>query len=1251
MIHHKDISVQVYVEVFGVLLISFSVLTGTLSIDFSRSRAAADYTLNFESPLPINLPELVTRNCASANIAGRTSASPKIGSYAFQFRGTDDCNASDSRISYKIADVNISIGEFTVLDYRIAPQSTTGINVGIDLKIQDKDGNISYLRDQGIYSEDAVLMHPAFQQQHSNFNNCCPLAGAPATIRTKLGKLRGKTVKQIIVAYDDNSNSQIGNFDTRIDNIRIYPKLEVRIFPFGGTIASKYRSWIRQAPAGGLNVGTTQQLANTLGTVVDGPLVTTLFLKDFSGNNIPGTNIWWNIDFESGPDGWIKEYDLNTSGWTNSTLVSTALSKSTATVPNSTKGDMNGDGKVTVTDGVAVLRCAAGLSITTGICIPTVDPDTLQKADMDCDGSVSVTDGVNVLRKAAELSVTGGCRYRHIIDFDGDKKTDLVGLSSSGSSIVWNINQNAPVSFGNVGDIPAPSDYNGDGKTDIAVFRRSDNNFYVKDQTTVHIGKPSTISGTEDVPVPGDYDGDGKGDFVLWHPSSDDKASSFYGQYGNSSFVSPIGTRYDVPVPGDYNGDGKTDFAIWEYATGNWKVKYSQVSGGTSIQDFGIFGTPDVDTPVQGDYDADGITDVAIWIPSTLSKDGKWKILGKDHLNGTFPNYTVPKAQAVPGDYNGDGRNDPAVWAGGTDDRYHVYTGGTTQYTPGDDSRTPFSMASFSQHASYPAPVITSFTANPSNINLGQSSTLTWTSSNTSKWVDGSVGGTATNFSTGDQTNGSANTQVFSNVAFTYTYTFAITCYGAGNDSNVSVSKTVAVTVNVPPPGDGGDGTITPGSGTHGGTPRYIGVGTPYTPPTIHIHIDGLPSVIDNVEYRIRIWSEGNAPRNFPSSRYGDLVGQYNNNAPYIAQAIGPGKASYSFNVAPGNYDVTISYRNNTDGYNYLIGYDNYWINYLQTSSMRFTGIRDECTGCFDHPASAYTNPTINWVGQFSVHASPWSDVSVYLMSVGGEITDHTAVVVGSGSILSVQKVKLRRLKGGLDFIKGLLANVLVKEAKAIYQNIAKWPGCATTPFYLSPSIRNYISYSADTSMLPSLVEKARQAWVNAGSNLSIGPIYNQMDDHQPDAFDNRNTISLISESQPFISVGSNNEDRLTTFKENTNSLAIANFREINNVIVEVDILLNKNQTPFLYWDPLLSNWFQNIMTHQFGIAFGLSHSNTINSDSIMYTSNGLANWIFDDHALVIDTPDPSELDWKDDVFTPTTDDKILLRNKYSTCN
>ncbi len=83
-----------------------------------------------------------------------------------------------------------------------------------------------------------------------------------------------------------------------------------------------------------------------------------------------------------------------------STLLVTAFAAVTFATPAAAQicGDADGSGSVTVTDGVRVLRSAAGL----GDCDLTL-------CDADGSGVVTVSDGVNVLRAAAGLGAPTGC--------------------------------------------------------------------------------------------------------------------------------------------------------------------------------------------------------------------------------------------------------------------------------------------------------------------------------------------------------------------------------------------------------------------------------------------------------------------------------------------------------------------------------------------------------------------------------------------------------------------------------------------------------------------------------------------------------------------------------------------------------------------------------------------------------------------------------------------------------------------------
>lgn len=242
-------------------------------------------------------------------------------------------------------------------------------------------------------------------------------------------------------------------------------------------------------------------------------------------------------------------------------------------------------------------------------------------------------------------------------DFDGDGKTDLsVFRPTEGNWYIKGSTAGFSVTNWGLGsDKLVPGDYDGDGKTDTAVFRPVDApgtpDFFILNSNGFTVSAPEW-GVTGDVPVISDYDSDGRTDVAVYRPSS---GTWYVLKSAGGITVQPYGLAGDIPVAGNFAGDAASDLTVFRPTNRTW---YTRLLGGASqIITFGS----ETDMLVPADYDGDGMDDLAVFRPS----NGTWFILNSSVGTVSITQWGLGTDIPVPGEYDGDGKYDIAVYRNG----------------------------------------------------------------------------------------------------------------------------------------------------------------------------------------------------------------------------------------------------------------------------------------------------------------------------------------------------------------------------------------------------------------------------------------------------------------------------------------------------------------------------------------------------------------------------------------------------------
>jgi hypothetical protein len=317
--------------------------------------------------------------------------------------------------------------------------------------------------------------------------------------------------------------------------------------------------------------------------------------------------------------------------------------------------------------------------------LPTIDVDPAAGRQTRSNFRITSTSMSSMLSTTVQpsLVVTVVCASGHrVADFDGDGKTDITVYRPA--TAVWYSSRSTGgstiLNWGSSGDVPASGDFDCDGKTDFAVFRPNPGNWYIQKSTG-----GSTIlnwGANGDVPMPADYDGDGKDDIAVYRPST---GVWYVSRSSGGTTIINWGSSGDLPASGDFDGDGKADFAVFRPSTGIWYI--SRSSGGTTILNWGASG----DVPKGGDYDGDGKDDIAVYRPST----GVWYV-SRSSGGTTIINWGSSGDVPTAGDFDGDGKTGFAVFRPSTGVWYISRSGGgTTVLNWGANGDTPIGPPPF----------------------------------------------------------------------------------------------------------------------------------------------------------------------------------------------------------------------------------------------------------------------------------------------------------------------------------------------------------------------------------------------------------------------------------------------------------------------------------------------------------------------------------------------------------------------------
>ena len=228
---------------------------------------------------------------------------------------------------------------------------------------------------------------------------------------------------------------------------------------------------------------------------------------------------------------------------------------------------------------------------------------------------------IELVPSSMDAAISGG-------DYDGDGTSDIAIFRAA--SGLWAIRGLTRIYYGTAGDDPVTGDFDGDGNTDLGVFRPTSGLWAIRNLTRVYFGDFS------DLAVPSDLNGDGTSEICIFRSDA--------GLWAARAVTRVyFGTTEDQPLTDDFDGDGTPEIGIFRSNSGLWALRnLSRI----------YFGA-DGDRLVGGDYDGSASSFPAVFRPSS----GLWAIRGLTRIY-----FGSLNDLGVPADYDGDSLDDIGIF-------------------------------------------------------------------------------------------------------------------------------------------------------------------------------------------------------------------------------------------------------------------------------------------------------------------------------------------------------------------------------------------------------------------------------------------------------------------------------------------------------------------------------------------------------------------------------------------------------------